>query len=113
AERAAVLRGRIVDERGAPIEGASVVVLGHPEWGRTQSRADGEYDIVVNGGGRLTVRIEKDGYLRSQRHIKSGWRSFSKFPDVVLARPSPAANRIDLGSLSSPTIARGSVSDDE
>jgi RHS repeat-associated protein len=113
AERAAVLRGRIVDEEGEPIEGASVVVLGHPEWGRTQSRADGEYDIVVNGGGRLTVRIEKDGYLRSQRHIRSGWRSFSKFPDVVLAHPSPAAKRIDLGSLSSPTIARGSVSDDE
>src|SRR5262249_40774864 len=59
ARRAAVLRGRVLDRAGAPLGGVTITLLGHPEFGQTRSRADGMFDIAVNGGGPLTVRYEQ------------------------------------------------------
>jgi hypothetical protein len=50
AKRAAVLRGTVMDGAGDPLPAVQVSVLGHPEFGETQSRADGMYDLAVNGG---------------------------------------------------------------
>jgi Bacterial Ig domain/Bacterial Ig-like domain/Glucodextranase, domain B len=47
--RVAVLRGRVKTREGAPLSGATVTVLGHPEFGQTLTRADGE---VRSGGER-------------------------------------------------------------
>ena len=50
------------------------------------------FDIVVNGGGQLTLNYEKDGYLPSQRAVDAPWRDFAWAPDVVLVpstAPSP------------------------
>ncbi|MER2601757.1 MAG: IPTL-CTERM sorting domain-containing protein, partial [Candidatus Competibacter phosphatis] len=50
AKRAAVLRGRVLDKNNAPLSGVTLTVLNHPEFGQTLSRADGWFDLVVNGG---------------------------------------------------------------
>ena len=46
-----------------PLPGAVISILDHPEFGQTLSRADGRFDLAVNGGGILTVNYEKAGYL--------------------------------------------------
>ena len=63
----AVLRGKVLDRDGTALPGVTITVLGHPEFGQTLSRADGMFDLAVNGGGLLTVRYEEDGFLPAQR----------------------------------------------
>ena len=65
--RSSVVRGRLLTRNGQAVAGARVDVLAHPEYGHTLTRADGQYDLVVNGGGVLTLNYNKAGYLPVQR----------------------------------------------
>src|SRR2546427_8540928 len=56
ATRAAVVRGLVRDRASQPLPGVKISVLKHPEYGNTWSRADGRYDLAVNGGGRIRVK---------------------------------------------------------
>src|SRR5258708_11118624 len=51
--RVAVIRGRALDPTGAALAGVAITILDHPELGSTRTRADGVFDIAVNGGGVL------------------------------------------------------------
>ncbi|MEO8137661.1 MAG: hypothetical protein ABI831_27225, partial [Betaproteobacteria bacterium] len=53
--RAAVLRGKVLRRSGSVLAGATISIIEHPELGQTRSRGDGMFDLVVNGGGSLTV----------------------------------------------------------
>jgi hypothetical protein len=53
---AAVRRGRVLTRAGAPLPDVTLTILDHPEYGSTTTCADGVFDMVVNGGGLLTVR---------------------------------------------------------
>ncbi|MDQ2667466.1 MAG: hypothetical protein M3Z05_15835 [Gemmatimonadota bacterium] len=52
---------------GQPAVGVVVSVLRHPEFGQTLSRADGAYDLAVNGGEVHTLSFAKSGLLPAQR----------------------------------------------
>src|SRR6185369_4813715 len=60
-QRAAILRGTVRTVAGAPIPGVTITIHDHPEFGATRTRADGGFDMVVNGGGPLTVEYDKVG----------------------------------------------------
>lgn len=75
-ERVAVLRGRVLAANGAPLGGATVRIAQHPELGQTLSRADGWYDLAVNGGGTLVIEMERDGFLPVQRTVAVPWRDY-------------------------------------
>ncbi len=62
----------------------TISVLNHPEFGSTLSLANGEYFIVVNGGGPLTIRANLPGYLRSDRLVNPVWGGTEFAPDVRL-----------------------------
>ena len=66
-QRAAVLRGKVLNRMGGPIAGVRVTVVGHPEYGMTDTRTDGGFDMAVNGGGPLTLRFARAGYIPVQR----------------------------------------------
>ena len=51
---------------------------------RLRPRADGAFDLAVNGGGRVTVDYQKEGYLPVQRQILAPWRDYVTLPDVAL-----------------------------
>src|SRR5882724_4494615 len=57
--RAAIVRGRVLDASQLPLAGTKIAILGHPEYGTTTSRADGWFDMAVNGGGQIAVRYEE------------------------------------------------------
>ncbi|MDZ7644677.1 MAG: PKD domain-containing protein [Woeseiaceae bacterium] len=112
ARRAAVIRGRVFDAVGDPLPGVAITVLGHPEFGRTQSRDDGMFDIAVNGGGRITINYALDGYLTVQRGVETPWNDWGYAPDVVMLELDPNANSIDLASDAPYQVARGSAETD-
>ncbi|MCB1032600.1 MAG: DNRLRE domain-containing protein, partial [Acidobacteria bacterium] len=111
ARRAAVLRGRVLDRAGAPLPGVTVTVLGHPELGQTLSRADGVFDLVVNGGGLLTLTYAKTGYLPIQRQVQAPWRDYAWAPDVVFLPYDESTTVITSGAVDA-QVARGSSETD-
>lgn len=114
-KRAAVLRGRVLDRDDAPLSGVTITVKGHPEFGQTLSRADGVFDMAVNGGGLLTVNYQKGGYLPVQHQINAPWNDFAASEDVVMIPLDDQVTTIDLSDTSQAfQVARGKpVTDDD
>lgn len=110
AEHLAVVRGAVFDRDNEPLAGAKVTIVGHTEFGQTLTRLNGHFDMVVNGGGMLTVRFSKDGYLTADRQVDVPWRDFAVVPDVTLVEPGPRTN-VDL-SAGGMKVARGAVEED-
>ncbi len=110
--RVAVLRGRVLDRSNAPLPGVSISVLGHPELGQTKSRADGMFDMAVNGGARLTVHYERPGLLPARRSVDVPWQDSVWLPDVVLIARDPQVTTVDLTAAVPMQVAQGSVASD-
>ncbi|HKY35080.1 MAG TPA: carboxypeptidase regulatory-like domain-containing protein, partial [Polyangiaceae bacterium] len=110
-DRVALVSGRLVDHEGAPVANARVTIADGPQYGETRSRVDGQFDLAVNGGGTLTVRVERSGYLPVDRVAKVGWHATTTVPDVVMTRLDPIATAVAMGA---PTLqlATGSPQSD-
>ncbi|MCB1881453.1 MAG: hypothetical protein KDI54_15605 [Gammaproteobacteria bacterium] len=112
-KRVAVIRGKVLDRDINPLPGVTVTILGHPEFGQTQSRADGAFDLAVNGGGYLVVDYQKIGYLPAQRQIQVPWQDYALVDDVVLIQRDASVTTIDLTAPVPFQVARGSVVTDD
>lgn len=108
---ATVVRGQVLDGDGQPLPGATVRIAGHPEYGQTRTRADGWYDLAANGGGWITVHIEKPGYMSAQRRFQAPWRDWALAPDVVLLPHDAQYTRITAGSATPQLYWGGAISD--
>ena len=110
-KRAAVLRGRVLDRSGAALTGVTISILAHPEFGQTLSRADGRFDLVVNGGGLLTVDYAKAGFLRVQRQANAPTQDYHVLDDAVMIPVDPAVTTI-TSNAAVMQVAQGSVQSD-
>jgi len=52
------------------VAGVRVAIVDHPELGWTATRADGAWDLVVQGGGELTVAFTHPDHPEAQRHVR-------------------------------------------
>lgn len=106
--RAAVLRGKVITQDGQPLSGVSINIVNHPELGQTLSREDGRFDLVVNGGGILTVNYEKAGLLPAQRQVNVPWQDYRAVPTVALITLDPQVSMIAAASAAI-QVHQGSV----
>ncbi len=113
ARRVAVLRGQVLDRANQPLPGVTITVHKHPEYGQTISRADGMFDLAVNGGGYLTISYAKAGYLPAQRQVQAPWRDYAWLDPVVLISLDSQATTVDLQSTPTMQVAQGSVVSDD
>ena len=111
AERVSVLHGRVTRRDGSPLPAVRVSVHNHPEYGQTLSRADGAYDLVINGGAVPILSFKKPGYLAAQRLVKTRWEQHAYVDDVALVSLDPNATVAEIGASTYQT-ARGSVESD-
>lgn len=103
--RSAVVRGSVRNRDGSALPGAQITVLDHPEFGQTLSRADGAFDLVVNGGEPLTVNYQKAGFLPAQRAVSPIWQDYTSIDSVTLVSLDAAVTTVDF---SQPTqVAQG------
>ena len=114
-QRAAVLRGHVSNRQGGPIAGVRVSVVDHTELGHTDTQADGGFDLAVNGGGPLTLRFERTGYIDAQRLVEeTPWEDYAPVDDVVLVPYEDHSSVVDLTSDAANQIARSdTVTDSE
>jgi len=108
--RASVLRGRVTTRQGAAVGGVTVAVLQHPEFGQTLSRADGAFDIAVNGGAPITISYSKSGFLPVHRQAPAPRQDYYNLDDVVLIPADTASTRVDFSAPMQ--VARGSAQSD-
>ena len=101
-QRSAVLRGRACAGDSLPLAGVQIGIHKHPEYGTTLTRADGMFDLVVNGGELLTVSYLKSGYLPVQRQIAAPVQDFAWLPEVVLIPLDSQVTVIDLNAMLDP-----------
>ncbi len=106
-KRVAVMRGKVLGTDGLPVTGAQITVAGHPEFGQTLSRADGMFDLAVNGGGPLSVRFDKTGYPTAHRQVNVRWNNYAHVPDVILTAYDINVTQIDTAATAV-QVARGS-----
>jgi RHS repeat-associated protein len=109
-KRLTVVRGKVLNRDANPLSGATVRVLNHPEYGETKSRATGLYDIALNGGGPVTVEVEKAGYFSVQRTLAAQWQQWTTLDSIVLTPMDTNVTTIDFSD--SVEVARGSVVSD-
>lgn len=110
--RAAVLKGRVLDKNNNPLRLVKITVLGHPEFGQTMSRADGRFDLAVNGGGVLTIEYEKVGFQTVQRTDNVPWQDYFGIPDVVMIGYDSNVTLVDLLAATPVQVAQSSVNID-
>jgi RHS repeat-associated protein len=106
--RVSVLRGIVRDRSNAPLAGVRVHELNHPEFGQTTTRADGQYDFAVNGGGTLTLVFEREGAPVVQRQVHPVWRDWVVLHDVVMTPYDGAVTAVEFSSMPNMVVARGS-----
>jgi len=111
-KRACELHGEVHLDDGTPESGVTVTVVGHPEFGQTMTRIDGRFDLVVNGGGPITLDYSKQGYLAVQRTVTCPWEQYVTVPSVVIIPPDAQVTTIS-NNAASVQVARGSVVSDE
>jgi RHS repeat-associated protein len=113
AKRVSVARGTVRDRSGAVVPGVQVTVLSHPELGQTVTRANGTYDIALNGGSALTLTFQKAGLLDVQRTLNAVWQEFAQVDDVVMIPQDQLVTVVDMTNTTTTRAARGSVTTDE
>jgi hypothetical protein len=95
-ERVSVLAGGVTLSDGRPLPGVEIRTLGHPEFGLTHTDELGHFQMVVNGGGMLTVNYALPGYITSQRQVEVRWQGSGTVDDIVMMPRSPVASMIDV-----------------
>lgn len=105
--RVVVARGRVLDRDAEALSAVAVRINGHPEFGETLSRADGEYDIAMNGGSSVTLEFEKAGYLPVQRTFRSEWQEWIPLDSVIMTPLDTIVTTVDFSD--SVEVAQGSA----
>jgi RHS repeat-associated protein len=111
--RASVARGLVTTRDGTPLGGVTVSVHKRPEFGQTQTRANGQFDMAVNGGETLTLDYAKEGFLPAQRVVDAPMLDYGIFPDVVLIPPDPNLTVINLPQQNGLAVAQGGLTSDD
>lgn len=106
-----VVKGKILDRNNQPLSGVQVSFKDHEEFGSTLTRADGEYDLVVNGGYSYTVNYSAPNRFPVQRSIAVPASNYIWAEDIVMIEKDPLSTEVQLGSDTA-QFAKGSVSND-
>ncbi len=109
--RMTVLRGKVLDQEGLPLPGVEISIHLQNQFGKTLSRNDGYFDFALNGGGTYTVDYKRSGYFPLQRTITTSIQEISVLEDVVLTRPDPIVNNLEINSSVMQIAKSSEVSD--
>jgi RHS repeat-associated protein len=110
-QRVSTIRGSIRDRANQPIAGVDITVVRHPELGHTLSRADGVFNIALNGGGTVTLHLAKAGYIEAERAVTTQWNEQRPIDDIVLVGYDGHVTAVAMGASVS-QIAQGSRVED-
>ena len=76
--RVSVVRGRVLTPAGEGLRGVRVSPLSSTSGaGFTLTRTDGWFDIMINGGGVVTLKFGKSPFIYQSKSISVPWNQVS------------------------------------
>ncbi len=93
--RFAVVSGSVTDTAGQPLAGVGITFHGAESlYGAAYTDAAGNFSIPVEGGGLMTIRYHKDGYIEAQRNIQVPWNDIAVAEAVALTTYDTASTLV-------------------
>jgi hypothetical protein len=93
--RAAVIRGRVTTAAGEGIIGVRVSVdrtRGASNYGFTLTRPGGWFDMLVNGGGGVTLQFQRSPFRPLTRTVRVPWNRIQIIEPIVMAAAGGGGN---------------------
>lgn len=106
------IKGKILRDALTPLEGVHVSVKDHPEFGYTLTRSDGAWDLVVNGGGVLTIIFKKGGFANSLRQIDTRNNTPNTIDDILLVQIDEKRTIVQLNATT-PQVHEATIVQDQ
>lgn len=110
--RIAQIHGKVVDRSGRGLPWVKVSIVGHPEWGLTHTRSNGEWNMVVHSGEDLIVNFRLPAYLPAQRRVRLSPREFAAVPELAIIPHSSVARTLSFDGQNSSQLFMGEAVDD-
>ena len=107
-QRVCVIKGKVTTPAGEALPGVRVSVHGSPNLGYAVSRADGMFDLVMNGGGDVTITYQADEYFPVQRTLTTAWEEFINAPTIAMTQADAQAATIIATGSQPVQVARAS-----
>ncbi|XP_059169179.1 teneurin-m-like isoform X2 [Physella acuta] len=79
-----VIRGRVQTPDGTPLIGVRVGVVTQPLYGFTLTREEGQFDILVNGGGSVTLEFVRDPFITQMASVLVPWNQIITMDSIVM-----------------------------
>ncbi|KRZ14239.1 Teneurin-m [Trichinella zimbabwensis] len=98
--RVSVMRGRVVNQYGSPLIGVRITDTSNMLYGFTLSRKDGSFDLLVNGGGSVTLQLTRLPFGSSYKTFPIHWNTVTYVGDITLSKN----NNIQLSSENDQTV---------
>ncbi|XP_008203483.1 teneurin-a isoform X4 [Nasonia vitripennis] len=102
--RVAVMRGQVVTEQGLGIIDVRVSIDKDQKFGFTLTRAGGWFDILVNGGGAVTLQFQRSPFKPMRRTVFVPWNQIVVLPPVVLTIGEEGESFKSINQPPSPAI---------
>ncbi|XP_003375829.1 NHL repeat-containing domain protein [Trichinella spiralis] len=98
--RVSVMRGRVVNQYGSPLIGVRITDTSNMLYGFTLSRKDGSFDLLVNGGGSVTLQLTRLPFGSSYKTFSIHWNTVTYVGDITLSKN----DNIQLSSENDQTV---------
>jgi hypothetical protein len=113
-KRFAIVTGIVNDINNAPIEGVTVMIHDHLEYGTVTTDANGRFAIPVEGGGTLTVAFQKAGLIPAQRKVDVPWNDYAVTDPLQMIAEDTAATTVTFdGNPNHVTVHRSTLVSDQ
>ncbi|KAG8307286.1 hypothetical protein J6590_024932 [Homalodisca vitripennis] len=106
--RVSVMRGQVLSPQGLGIVGIRVSVDRDSRFGFTLTRAGGWFDVLVNGGGAVTLQFQRSPFQPLTRTLFVPWNQIVVLPPITMQLGDDADNF--RGSGAHPALALGAPS---
>ncbi|XP_046395629.1 teneurin-a isoform X3 [Ischnura elegans] len=83
--RVSVIRGRVVTPQGLGIIGIRVSVDRDSRFGFTLTRSGGWFDVLVNGGGAVTLQFQRSPFLPLTSTVFVPWNQIVVVPPIQMS----------------------------
>ncbi|KAK3582840.1 hypothetical protein CHS0354_039985 [Potamilus streckersoni] len=90
-----VIRGRVITKDGTPLIGVKVDVVRQPLYGFTLTREQGVFDILVNGGGSVTLEFTRQPFLTKKMSVLVPWNQIITMETVTMVLKTQDEGRPD------------------
>ncbi|KAJ8912649.1 hypothetical protein NQ315_012725 [Exocentrus adspersus] len=100
--RVAVMRGQVVTPQGLGIVGIRVAVDRESRFGFTLTRQGGWFDVLVNGGGAVTLQFQRSPFVPTTITVFVPWNQIIVLPPVHMQLSDDA----DIGHVQKSFLAR-------